>query len=281
MNKFILQILFGLILSISLSAQTNDLQPILIDDFEGFNSENMAAHLDNFVSEISNAPNNKGIVRIYGGNEECFLCRYGKASWIDAYLKNTRKFSSENYSIEYCDTDEKDVRIQLYLLPTAAALPKCDETVTIPKKTVLFDKTYFYFGGKKIMPLEDTRIDVVSPYDGEYSRNILNKVKELLDKSPDSNIYIVVYLGTNLADGYYDEKKDYIEKKIRKLDKKSLAQTLLKNAKNEFIKNGIKAERIKTIEGGYVDDKRKLEFYFVPKNGEIPKPMPDYFPKEK
>jgi hypothetical protein len=54
---------------------------------------------------------------------------------------------------------------------------------------------------------------------------------------------------------------------------------MLLNAKTKFIKNGINPAQIETINGGYVDDKRRLEFWFVPKGGEIPKPKPDYFPK--
>ena len=102
-----------------------------------------------------------------------------------------------------------------------------------------------------------------------------------MDKSPENKIYVIAYLGTNLESGYFDEKKGYIEKEIRKPDKKSLAGKLLLNAKKEIAKNGIDAAQIETIVGGYKDGRRKLEFWFVPKGGEIPKPKPDYFPKKK
>ena len=282
MNKFVLQILIVLLFSIALSAQINDLQPILVDEFGEINNEDTAARLDNFINEVSNMPNMKGIVRIYSRDEDCFLCRYREASWIDPYLKNTRKFSPEKYSFEYCDADEKGLRIQLYSLPIGAALPKCEETISSPKNTVLFDGTRFYDPDvNKLTPLEDNVIDVVGMPNGEYSRNTLIKVKEILDKSPESKIYIVVYLGTNLAQGYYDEKRGYIEKTIRNLDKKSLAKKLLQNAKDEFVKNGIKPSQIESVEGGYVDSVKRLEFYLVPKGGENPKPKPDYFPKKK
>ena len=176
--------------------------------------------------------------------------------------------------------NEKSLRIQLYLLPTGSTLPKCDRNNRNSQKIHAFRQNNFYFDSNKIIPLEDTVIDVVGSANGEYSRNALKKVKSLLDNSPESKIYIVVYLGTNLEQGYYDEKKGYIEKEIRNLDKKSLAKKLIQNAKKEFVKNGINPSQIETIEGGYVDDKRKLEFWFVPKGGEIPKPQPNYFPKK-
>ena len=281
MNKFVLQILFVLLFSITLSAQIINLQPILIDEFGEINQEETAARLDNFINEVSNTPNTKGIVRIYSRDEDCFLCGYRKASWMYPYLKNTRKFSPKKYSFEYCDTNETNLLIQLYSLPIAAALSKCEETVSSPKKTMLFDRTYFYDPDvNELIPLEDTVIDVVGMPNGEYSRNTLIKVREILDKSSESKVYIVAYLGTNLTQGYYDERKGYIEKEIRNLDKKTLAKKLLQNAKDEFVKNGIKPSQIELVEGGYVDDVKKIEFYLVPKDGEIPKPKPDYFPKQ-
>lgn len=282
MNKCIAQILFILILTISISAQTEEREPILIDEFGIVNSEQMAASLDGYMVSLMNNPNARGVIRISGDDEECFLCRYRRSSWIGAYVKNTRKFPSERYMIEYCDENKVNFRTQLYLLPKAESkLPKCEETLSIPKKSILFDGIYFYFEDDKITPLEDSFIDVVGPAHGEYSRNVLKKVKILLEKSPESKIYIIVYLGTNFQTGYYDEKKEkYIEKEIRNLDKKSLAKILLKNVKKEFIKNGIKLSQIETIEGGYVEGKRELEFWFVPKGEEIPKPKPNYFPKK-
>ena len=60
---------------------------------------------------------------------------------------------------------------------------------------------------------------------------------------------------------------------------------MMQAAKNELIKNGFKNSQIVLIDGGYrssemnSEGERKLEFYFVPNGGEIPKPTPDYFQK--
>ena len=51
-------------------------------------------------------------------------------------------------------------------------------------------------------------------------------------------------------------------------------------AQTEFIKKGVAASQIITVDGGYVNDFRTLELWFVPKGGEIPKPKPDYLSKK-
>lgn len=102
-----------------------------------------------------------------------------------------------------------------------------------------------------------------------------------MNESPESKVYVIAYLGVNVEEILVDKNGKATVKSRRKLDKKSVTKELFLNARNELIKNGIKPSQIETIEGGYIDDKRKLEFWFVPKGGEIPKPKPTYFPKKK
>ncbi len=56
---------------------------------------------------------------------------------------------------------------------------------------------------------------------------------------------------------------------------------MILNAKKELIKNGIKSSQIETIKSGYSNGKRRLEFWLVPKGGEIPKLKSNYFPKKE
>jgi hypothetical protein len=270
-----------LFLAIYVFPQVKEQQDVLFDQFGNISSEDMFARLDNFSQEILKTPNSKGLIRIYRQSEDCFLCGYRRASWIDGILKNTRKFPSEKYSIENCSEIIGDLPIQLYILTTTEKLPDCNKTLEIPDKAYLYDKIYFYFADNKLFALEDEYVDVVGQAHGDYSRAALKAVKNILDKSPESKIYIVVYLGTNKEE--IDEHQNGIsnEKTNRNLDKQPIARKLIINARNELIKNGIKPLQIKTIDGGYVDDKRKLEFWFVPQGGEVPKPKPDYFPKKK
>lgn len=285
MKKITLHILAVLLFVVSVSAQEN--KPRLIDEFGWLNAEENFAQLDSLAIELKKNEGLKGVIRIYGGGETCFLCHYSQGSYMTAIIKSriflSEKNSVEKYplfdksSIEYCNGNE-DLRVQLYLMPPESTLSACSQTLEIPKHSVLFQTIYF-FSNNQITPLENKFVDSTSPADGGYSLKALKEVKNILDKETESKIYIVVYLGTNLEQGYYDKKKGYVEKEIRKLDKKSLAKRLIQNAKAEFLKNGIKSSQIETIEGGYVDGKRKLEIWFVPQGGEIPKREPDYFPR--
>lgn len=281
MRKIISHFLVVLFLAFPIFAQSEKQKIEPFDEFDQISLEEIMARLDNLIFTASQNPNTKALVRIYGGSKNCFLCHYKRGSLIDAYLKNTRKFSTDKYLIEWCNEKDEERRTQLFVLPINAERPKCDDSLEIPKYSVLFDILPFYDQRNNLLPLENSYIEIGVSANGEYSLAALKKVKEILDKSPESKIYVIAYLGTNLEDGFYDEKKGYIDKKIRRLDKQSTANKLITNARNELIKNGIKFSQIKTVNGGYVDDRRKLEFWFVPNGGEIPKPKPDYFPKKK
>lgn len=280
MKKLTMQVLIALFAFTNLIyTQSEQLKPILIDEFGNLNSEENFVRLEFLSSELSKSANSKAVIRITGGSENCFLCHYNQGSYMTAILKSRilpfEKKSIKNkqpgkYSIEYCNGKE-DLRVQLFLIPQNLTLPECNQILHIPTHSVLFQTVYFYSETQQIKPLENTRVETTSSADGEYSLEALKEVKKILDGDSESKIYIVVYLGMNLEHGYFDKKKGYIEKEIRRPDKKTLANKLVQNVSKEFAKNGIEPSQIKTIEGGYVEDKRKLEFWFVPKGGEIPK----------
>jgi hypothetical protein len=221
------------------------------------------------------------VIRISTKNENCFLCGYWRGSWMYAWLKNTRKVAPEKFSVEHCTENMAELFTRFYLLPPSATLPECNKSIEIPRKSTLFETIGFFYKDNNLTALEDSYVETVGPTDGEYSLNSLLAVKNILDKSPESKIYIIVYLGTNREEIYEDKNGETVEKTKRKLDKKSVAKKMLLNAKNMLIKNGIKPSQIEIIEGGYLDDKRELQFWFVPKGGEIPKPKPNYFLKEQ
>jgi hypothetical protein len=281
MKKIILQILLVLFAAISISAQAEEQKPELFDEFGRVALGERMQRLGQFMYSSTKTPNLKGHIRIYGSNENCFLCRYRLGSVVDAYFKNTIKISTENYSIDYCDENAENLRTELYLMPPATELPKCAETFEMPKNSVLFDSVYFYSENIEFLPLEASRIEIEEPTGGIYSVHVLKKVKSLLDKSPESKIYIVGYLSTNEQTEFEDKNGETIEKTTRNLDKKSLGKKMFQNAKKEFVKSGINLSQIKTIEGGYLNGARRLDFWLVPKAREIPKPKPEYFPNSK
>ena len=269
MQKLTLQLLFTLFLfTTAIYTQTEQQKPILLDEFGKLNAEENFARLDFLTSELLKNENLKAVIRINGGSENCFLCHYWQGSYTSAILKS-RKYPLDKFTIEYCNENE-DLQVQFYLMPPKSTLPVCNQKLEMPKKSVLFQTVYF-FSTNQIVPLENTLVESTSPADGDYSLNALQIVKSFLNKESEGKIYIIAYLGTN-----FDEYGEG----IRRLDKKSLARKLIKNAKSEFVKNGVQPSQVESVEGGYVEGERKLEFWFVPKGGEIPKPKPNYFPAQ-
>lgn len=281
MGKSVSKLLILLLIVYAAGIKAQESTPILVDEFGKLTNEDTFVRLDNLLAELKKTPDARGAIRIYGGNDDCFLCRYSLGSWMKSLATNTRQFPSENISVEYCDEKRNDLRTELYIVPANSIIEKCSETIEPPKNSVRFDSVGFYFKNNKLSPIEDTIIDVVSPSNGEYSRTVWKKVIELLAKFPESKIYVMVYLGTNLEYRVSKKRGLTTEKVIRKLDKHLVAKTLLQNGKNELIKYGIPSVKITTIEGGFVDYRRRLEFWFVPKDGNIPKPEPNYLPGKK
>lgn len=273
MKKIFLQILCALLLTLPLTAQRSVQKPEIFDQFAKINLDDLMGRLDNFIFQSRKSSGTKAHIRIFGSNEDCFLCRYRFGAVIDAYLKNTRKISSGGYFIEYCDDDGEDLRTELYLLPSPSKLPQCAETAEAPQKSVLFDTVGFYYKDSELLPLENSFVEI-GPTNGEYSAEVLKKVQNILEKSSESKIFIVVYLGTNPKSNFADRNGESTKRTIRKPDQKSLARKLLRNAEKELIKNGVRRAQIQTIDGGYVEGKRKLQFWFVPKGGETPKLEP-------
>lgn len=143
MRKITLQILVILAFAISLSAQEG--KPVLIDEAVGDEgTEQTVARLDILINALSQRPDAKAIVRISTGNENCFLCRYRHGSWMYAWLKNTRKVTPEKYSIENCAENKAELITRFYLLTATAALPKCNKSLEIPKKSTLFETIHFF-----------------------------------------------------------------------------------------------------------------------------------------
>ncbi|MBS1798032.1 MAG: hypothetical protein JSS81_29715 [Acidobacteria bacterium] len=258
MKKLIRLILTVLLSSASIFAQN---APQLVDEFGKVNAEMNFARLDSLAFELSNAAGSTALIRIGGGGENCFLCNYWQGSYTTAIIKS-RRYPPEKFSIEYCN-DGGDLAVRFYLMPPGAALPPCEQSVTAPLKTVLFDKIYFY-SGPQVRPLENTVVESVSPSDGEYSLAALNEVKKLLAKDPKSRLYIVVHPGT-------------LPGAERKTNSQTVVRRSLANARAEFVKNGVAAARIATFAGAKRANQIFLELWFAPAGGTVPKAKPVYF----
>lgn len=281
MRKIILQILVALFLTVSISAQKN--QPVLIDEFGKMSNHDLMFRIDNFAVEVNKIPNSKALVRISGGNKDYFGSPYIRGSLIKSGWENNRKYPAEKLLIQFCNVNEGTVYTHFFIVRDDDKVETCNENLIAPKQTVLFERVsyiddiYFESPEDAFDSIEDTYLDYeTSP--PQYSEFALNILKRLLKDSPESKVYIIAYLLTNFEQDEYGK----IIVKSSRLDKKSYTQKMFRAARKELLKNGFSASQIVTIDGGYVNgNQRRLEFWFVPKGDEIPKPKPNYFPKKK
>jgi hypothetical protein len=251
MKKFVRQILLVLILAVSISARSDEQKITMVDEFGKVSLEDLAARLDYLGSELDKNPTNKAVIRIYGGQEDFFAFPYIRGSVIKAYLKNNRKLPAEDFSIQLCNVNQEPIKTQFFIVNGNEKIELCNENPAIPKETVLFESLYFYWKSSSFWsekPFEETSIDVVSPSEQQYSQFSQNALLNLMDKSPESKIYLI---------GYFS-KKDNKRKDNWAVEK-------------ELIKGGINKSRIIKIDGGYQDSTKVIEIRFVPKGGEIPK----------
>jgi hypothetical protein len=262
MNKIIFSIILLIILSLPSFAQTL----ALVDEFPKISLEDLLARLDYLGSELMKNENSTVLIKVYGGEENLQGFPYRYAAMMKTHLTNS-KIDEMNILTQQCD-GEKEVRIKTYIIPPKAKIPECEKSLLIPAETTRFDSYYYSF---EYPGFDDCC--AITGSDRASAEASLKAFAELLKKSPESNAYLISYNGTNI---HWVNNKT-----IRILDSSSLGRATAKNAKETLIQNGIDASKIITINGGYKDSNRNVELWFVPKDGEIPKPKPNYFPKKK
>lgn len=277
MRRKMLLIIVILFLSSFLFGQKNE-SLRLVDEFGAINLDELMARLDvattKFHSALQENPNTKIRIRISGGVEGAFVSAYYNGATIEGYLKKNRGLNLKDFSIDYCNVNKEDLRIELFVASQGENLQVCENSLEVPTETTRFANIHFYDSKFKFVPIEDTAPEFGFSQ-GDYSRTAFNVLKKLLEKSSENKVYVVAYLQILVET---NESGKVIKKKT---DKKSLAPKMLQAAKKELVKNGFNISQIALLDGGYENGEveRRLEIYFVPKNGGIPKPEPDYFPK--
>lgn len=262
MKKILFSISFLILLSLSSFAQT----PVLVDQFPEISLEDLLSRLDHLTIELSKNENSTALIRVYAGKEDLNGFPYRYAAIMKTHITN-RKIEENKILTQQCD-GEGETRFETYIIPPNAKIPDCEKSLIIPDKTLRFDSYFYSFEYPDI----EGCCEIIGA-DRASAEASLKVFTELLKKSPESNAYIISYNGTNI---HWVNNKT-----IRILDSSSLGRTTAKKAKETLIRSGIEPSRIITINGGYKDSTRNIELWFVPKEGEIPKPKPDYFPKKK
>lgn len=195
---------------------------------------------------------------------------------MKANLVFNRKINAEKIKVQNCDSEKDYVVVEFFLVLQDSDIPKCNDELPIPKDTVLF--TVWNYKNPYIYYDDPYEIVGADNFIAESARKVL---KELSDKSPESKIYLIGYLGTNpYSEGKKNEKGEWEDVEIRKPDKPAQIKKMLREVESNYVKSGIIASKIVKIEGGYQEGTRNIKVYFVPKGGEIPKPQPNYFPEK-
>lgn len=266
-------------LTLSISAQENQLK--LIDSFNRTNLEELRSRFNSVGLEMVKTPNSKILVRIYGGESESFARPYIYGSLIKSIWKNFLKLPLEKLDIQFCNINNEPFLINSYLVEADANIETCEENLKMPQKAVLFESAYFDGNDFSASKIDFNSVENEYPATeytiGAYSEFAQNILKKFLEDSIESKVYIIGYLDTNFET---DGNGKVIAKNQHNLNKKSRLKKMFQAAHKQLIKNGFSNSQIKMMDGGYVNISRRLEFWFVPKGSEIPKPKPDYVPKK-
>ena len=281
MKKIASQILAVLLLTVSIAAQVEDNQPKLIDEFGFMPADELMARIDALANQIAATPNSRALIRVSGGQKNYFAFSYVYGSEISAYWSHSRKLPSAKLSIQFCDIGPQPGMVKFFVMRENDKTPVCNENLTAPPQTTLFETVtfdFYDFPKFKFTPIESDGF-YMEGANGEYSGFSQNALKKLLKDSPQSRVCIVAYGLTNFKTNLEGE---VISKDPKRLDKKYVAARMINHARAELLKNGFAAARIVALDGGYVNgNARRLEFWFVPPGGAVPKPQPDYVPKRK
>lgn len=276
----LLQIISILVFSISILAQTEEQKTVLVDEFGELNSETLSVRIENFRTELQNNPNSKGYVIIYRDKTlpVGFSIRYQVK--IQNYLTENLGVSQARFEfINGGLAVEKNTQLWISMDGSRPSIKNSLSEEPEPNKTFLFDE--FPYPGKN----DVGGCCAIDGYTEEAKKASLDKFAQKLKNQPLNKGYIILY-GQNCTDcsesAVYSKNGKYLGTKSNiYLDfKTEITKSLLKE-KTYLLKNyGIKSSRIIAINGGY-KEWRTMELWIVPKEGEIPKPKPDYFPKKK
>jgi len=282
MKNLISLVIVILLFAFSILAQEN--HPQLFDEFDyPLSNDSLLFRVHNLSIEVNKTPNAKALVRISGGNKNYFALPYIRGSLIKSVWQNNLEQPAEKLLIQFCDVTGETDFTRFFIVRENNTIKNCNENLITPKETVLFETSFF-----EVTDFQTPEVNFkayedenVSPEGsaGNYSKLGINVLKDSLKASPESKVYLIAYIQTNFEE---DENGKIIIGKPSSLDKKSFAAKMFRAARRELLKNGFSPAQIVTIDGGYLNgNSRRLQFWFVPQGGAIPKTKPDYVPTKR
>lgn len=256
---------FLLVLLLVVPSQAQD--KFLADEFGPKTSdEELMARLDALTVRLS-TEQSVAVIRGHRGTGDKLAYPERNLARIKTYLLY-RKVAPETIQLELCSSKASEALYQIYVVPPTATLTPCYDEVVVPTSTTLFD-TY----GFSYTPWGIDDCCSIPGADIASSAASIRALGHLLKRAPESRAVVIAYSGTNLwwLNG----------RERRPMDTRSKATSMALDTKRMLIKQGVAAERVRAINGGYRDSTRTMELWFVPDGGAMPKATPDYFPRKK
>lgn len=255
-------------------AQTNAASARRFDEFGDAQLSDIAARLDNFAIALQNQPEMRGFVIAYRARRDLPGLSSRLVSWLKDYLVETRGISAARVVAVDGGVSWGGVIQELWLVPAGAApAPRSDAYATVfvdSESARKFDEGPYYPGS-----------DYPESYYHDVSQS-LEGFSEALRREPKAFGYLIGYSAYR-TDKWEEVNERGITKVHRSVifDSPKTAGNKLTEEKATLVKKyGIRASRIKLINGGY-RKWRGVELWIVPRGVYPPIPTPNAFPKRR
>jgi hypothetical protein len=257
------------------AAQTKAESARKFDEFGDIQYSDLIARLDNFAIQLQNEPAKKGFILVYRTRRDLPGLNNRIALRSKDYLINSRGISSAR--VVTVDGGEADCQVQeLWIVPMGTApTPRSDAyqryfpDIDSPRKI----DEYGFAASTRSSSRDSWSAE---ERDAEYLETFANQLR----KAPRATACIIVYAQYNPRPGLVDYG-DYEPVRDIRLDPAGTAQRRLTTEKRRLIRvYGIRASRIRTINGGY-RKRRMVELWIVPRGEHAPIPTPNSFPPKR
>jgi len=260
----------------SATAQTENKQARKFDEFGDLMSSDLIARLDNYAVQLMNEPNAKGFIIIYRTRRDLPGTNHDLAMRMKDYLVERRGLP-RNRVVPVDGGLAENLIQELWIVPSGSApIPRSDARIGYLQDPDIAWK----FTEGPFLTVEMYRKFGV-PYSHEAEVEYLEAYANEVKKKANRLACIIVYAQYNPRPGLSDYADNYEPVRDVRLDPPATARRQLLRASSLLMKDyGLRASRIKTIDGGY-RKRRSIEYWIVPQGEPLPIPTPNSFPRRQ
>jgi hypothetical protein len=257
-------------------AQTENNAAKKFDEFGDLMSSDIMARLDSFVIELQNQPTTRGFIVVYRTRRDLPGLNHSLAMRMKDYLVNQRGFDQERL-VNVDGGIAENLTQELWIVPSGSApTPRSDARVGSLQDSDTARKFNEYGflprGQYRKFGMPRNRLA-----EAEYLETYANEVK----RRQNQVACIIVYAQYNPHTRTDDEAVHHERYRTVLMDSPATARKELSRQREFLMKvYGLRATRIKTIDGGYRKH-RSIEFWIVPAGEPYPIPTPNSFPPHR